>query len=192
VLRNLYEWTMAQAARPHALWILAAISFIESSVFPIPPDVLLIPLVLAQRERWWWIALVCTVSSVLGGFAGYAIGYFLFETLGQPLLQFYGYLDKFATFQSWYNQFGAWIVLTAGLTPFPYKVITIASGATGLNLWTFALASVLSRGLRFFAVAFLLYLFGPPIRAFIDRNLGWLTVAFCALLIGGFAALKLI
>ncbi|WGF87916.1 YqaA family protein [Marinivivus vitaminiproducens] len=190
MLRSLYDWTMAQAAKPHALWILAAISFIESSIFPIPPDVLLIPLILAQRQRAWWIALVCTVASVLGGYAGYAVGYFLFEAIGQPILQLYGYLDRFQEFQGWYNEFGAWIVFTAGLTPFPYKVITIASGVTALDPFTFGLASVASRGLRFFAVAALLYWFGPPIKRFIDRNLGWLTVLFCVLLFGGFAVLK--
>ncbi|MGF1562184.1 MAG: YqaA family protein [Geminicoccaceae bacterium] len=183
---------MEQATKPYALAFLAFIAFIESSVFPIPPDVLLIPLILAHRNRAWLIAGVCTVFSVLGGFAGYAIGYLLYDTLGQPILEFYGYADKFSTFTGWYNDFGAWIVFTAGLTPFPYKVITIASGVTGLDLVTFAVASILSRGLRFFIVAGLLYAFGPPIKAFIERNLGWLTVVFVVLLFGGFVALKLL
>jgi membrane protein YqaA with SNARE-associated domain len=191
-LRGLYDWAMAQAERPYALWMLALIAFIESSVFPIPPDVLLIPLVLAAPGRAWLIAGVCTVSSVVGGMAGYAIGALLFETLGQPILALYGYLERFAEFQTWYNAWGAWIVFGAGLTPFPYKVITIASGVTQLDLVTFTVASVLARGLRFFAVAALLWWFGAPIKRFIETNLGWLTVAFFVLLFGGFLVLKLL
>lgn len=181
---------MAQAAKPHALWILALVSFAESSVFPIPPDVLLIPMVLAARERAWWIATVCTAASVAGGLAGYAIGATLFETLGRPVLDFYGYLARFETFQGWYNTHGAWIVFGAGVTPFPYKVITIASGATGLSLTTFMFASLLARGLRFFVVAALLWYVGPPVRGFIERNLNWLATLFFVLLVGGFVALR--
>lgn len=191
-LRGLYDWTMAQAERPYALWTLALIAFVESSVFPLPPDVLLIPMVLAAPSRAWLIAGVCTLSSVVGGLAGYAIGALLFETLGQPILQFYGYLERFAEFQAQYNEWGAWIVFGAGLTPFPYKVITIASGVTGLDLVTFTVASVLSRGLRFFAEAALLWWFGQPIRRFIETNLGWLTGLFFVLLLGGFLVLKLL
>ncbi len=189
-LRGLYDWTLRQAASPHALWILAFVSFVESSVFPIPPDVLLIPMVLAAPSRAWLIAGVCTVSSVAGGMLGYAIGALLFEGIGQPILEFYGYLEKFGEFQARYNEWGAWIVFGAGLTPFPYKVITIASGVTGLDLATFTIASVLARGLRFFLVAALLWRFGAPIKSFIEHNLGWLTVAFFVLLFGGFLALK--
>ena len=192
MLRRLYDWTMLQAAKPHALAILATISFIESSVFPIPPDVLLIPMILAQRQRAFWIAGVCTIASVAGGFFGYFIGYGLYETVGVPILNFYGYLDKFTDFQGMYNEYGAWIVFFAGLTPFPYKVITIASGVTQLDLGVFGVASILSRGLRFFLVATLLWYFGPWIRTFIDRYFGWLTLAFFALLFGGFALLALI
>jgi membrane protein YqaA with SNARE-associated domain len=191
-INRLYEWTLAQAARPHALWILAAVSFIESSFFPIPPDVLLIPMVLARPSRAWLIALVCTISSVLGGLLGYAIGALLFETIGQPILQLYGYLAEFSEFQSRYNEWGAWIVFFAGLTPFPYKVVTIASGVTGLDLVTFTVASVLARGLRFFLVAALLWWMGEPIKRFIENNLGWLTVAFFVLLFGGFLAIRLL
>ncbi len=155
---------MAQAEKPYALWMLALIAFVESSVFPIPPDVLLIPMVLAAPGRAWLIATLCTVSSVAGGMLGYAIGALLFEAIGRPILDFYGYASQFAEFQTWYNDWGAWIVFGAGLTPFPYKVITIASGVTGLNLATFMIASVLARGGRFFAVAALLWWFGEPIR----------------------------
>lgn len=190
MLRRLYDWTMGLSAHPHALWVLAAVAFIESSVFPIPPDVLLIPMVLAARDRAWRIAAVCTIASVIGGLAGYGIGYFLFAEVGQPLLDFYGYQDKFDEFRRAYNQWGAWIVFGAGLTPFPYKVITIASGVTHLDLLTFNVASLLGRAGRFFLVAGLLWKFGPPIRIFIEKNLGPLTVAFFALLFGGFLAAR--
>jgi membrane protein YqaA with SNARE-associated domain len=183
---------MAQALRPHALWLLALISFVESSVFPIPPDALLIPMVLAAPQRAWLIAGVCTVSSVLGGLAGYAIGALLFDTIGRPILELYGYMAQFTEFQARYNEWGAWIVFGAGLTPFPYKVITIASGVTGLDLVTFTIASIVGRGMRFFMVAALLWWFGEPIRRFIERNLGWLTVLFFVLLLGGFLLLRLL
>jgi membrane protein YqaA with SNARE-associated domain len=183
---------MAQAASPYALWILAAISFLESSLFPIPPDVLQIPMVLAAPRRAWLIAGVCTVSSVIGGMVGYAIGALLFDAIGRPVLELYGYLHKFTEFQERYNAWGAWIVFGAGLTPFPYKVITIASGVTGLSLTTFMIASVLARGLRFFLVAALLWHFGAPIKRFIEGNLGWLTALFFALLLGGFLLLRLL
>jgi membrane protein YqaA with SNARE-associated domain len=191
VLQLLYDRTIELSAHRHALWVLAAVAFIESSVFPIPPDVLIIPMVLAARDKAWKIAAVCTVFSVLGGLAGYGIGFFLFDTIGQPLLDFYGYGDKFAKFQGYYNEWGAWIVSGAGLTPFPYKVITIASGVTQLDPFVFTVASVLSRGARFFIVAGLLWYFGQPIRVFIEAHLGKLTIAFFVLLLGGFLALKL-
>jgi len=147
-------------------------------------------MVLAAREKAWKIAAICTIFSVIGGIAGYGIGYFLYETIGQPLLDFYGYGDKFAQFQGYYNEWGAWIVGGAGLTPFPYKVITIASGVTQLDPVVFTIASVLSRGARFFLVAGLLWYFGQPIRIFIEAHLGKLTIAFFVLLLGGFVALK--
>jgi len=190
LLRRLYDWTLDLAGHRHALWALFIVSFIESSVFPIPPDVLLIPMVLAARERAWKIALVCTVASVLGGVAGYGIGMFLFEQVGRPLLEFYGYAPKFSEFQAKYNEWGAWAVFFAGVTPFPYKVITILSGVTALSLPVFCIASVLARGLRFFLVAGLLWKFGEPIRDFIEARLGFLFTLFCVLLIGGFVAIK--
>ena len=189
MIRALYDWTLRQAAHRRAEPTLAAVSFVESSVFPIPPDVLLIPMVLARRRQWLRLATVCTVASVLGGMAGYAIGALLYDAVGQPILQFYGYADKFADFAARYNEWGAWIVFIAGVTPFPYKVITIASGVSGLDLVTFTVASVLARGLRFFIVAGLLYRFGPPIQAFIERRLGLLFTLFVVFLVGGFAAL---
>lgn len=183
---------MRLAGHRHALWALAAVSFVESSIFPIPPDIILIPMVLAAREKAWRFALVCTIASVLGGLAGYGIGYFLFDSIGKPLLDFYGYGEKFAQFQGYYNEWGAWIVGGAGVTPFPYKVITIASGVTGLDPVVFTVASIISRGIRFFLVAGLLWHFGEPIRIFIEAHLGKLATAFFVLLLGGFVAIKYI
>ena len=190
MLRPLYDYTMRLAGHRRAMPALAAVSFIESSVFPIPPDVMLIPMVLANRQRAWLIALVCTLASVAGGLAGYAIGFFLWEAVGQPIIELYGRLDQFQDFQGMYNEAGAWIVFFAGVTPFPYKVITIASGVTQLDLLVFTIASVAARGLRFFIVAALLWYFGPPIRAFIEKRLGLLFVLFCVLLVGGFVAVR--
>jgi len=190
MLRRLYDWVMKLAAHRNATGVLAAVSFIESSVFPIPPDAFLIPMVLANRAKAWWYALVCTVASVVGGLLGYAIGAFLYDTLGSALLQFYGYQAHFEEFATNYNKDGALYVFGAGLTPFPYKVITIASGATQLALPVFLAASVVARGIRFFAVAALLYYFGPPIKTFIEKYLGLLTVLFFLLVVAGFVAVK--
>ena len=190
MLRRLYDWVMQLAGHPRAGWALAGVSFIESSVFPIPPDVMLIPMVLAERARAWAYAAICTLSSVLGGILGYAIGFFLFEVAGRPILDFYGYADAFASFASRYNEWGAWLVFIAGVTPVPYKVITIASGATQLDFAVFVLASIAARGLRFFLVSALLYWVGPPIREFIERRLGFVTTVFVVLLVGGFAAIR--
>ncbi|MGI9491521.1 MAG: YqaA family protein [Geminicoccaceae bacterium] len=189
-LKVLYEWTLRQAASPYALWILAAVAFVESSIFPIPPDILLIPMVLAMRSRAWLLAGICTLASVTGGMAGYGIGAFLYESLGEPILELYGKLEKFESFQAMYNEWGAWIVMMAGLTPFPYKVVTIASGVTGLNIVTFTIFSIIARGIRFFLIAWLLWYFGTPIKAFIERYLGLLTILFFVMLLGGFLVLK--
>jgi membrane protein YqaA with SNARE-associated domain len=192
VLRRLYDWTLDLAARPYAIWAIALIAFVESSVFPIPPDVVLIPMILALRDEAWKIAAVCTVASVVGGLAGYGIGHFLFEEVGRPMLVFYHYDLKFGSFRETFNEWGAWAVFIAGVTPFPYKVITILSGATGLNLPVFILSSVLARGLRFFIVAGLLWYFGASIRSFIEKRLGLLLILFTALLVGGFVVIKIV
>jgi len=192
MLRRTYDWLIGQAQAPHALWLLAGVSFIESSVFPIPPDVLLIPMVIAAPHRAWLIAGVCTIASVLGGLAGYAIGYWFFDTLGEPVLAFYGYEAKFEVFRDTYNEWGAWAVLIAGVTPFPYKVITILSGVTALDLGVFMVASTVARAARFFIVAALLWKFGPPVKRFIEERLGLVFSASVALLIGGFVVAKVI
>ena len=190
MLNSLYSRTTALADHPRALWALAAVSFIESSVFPIPPDVLMIPMVLAQPRRAWLIALVATVSSVLGGILGYTIGAFAFDTIGQPILSSLGKADAMADFNSRFNDFGFLAVLTAGLTPFPYKVITIMSGWTGMPFATFMATSILARGLRFFIVAGLLRRFGTPIRDFIEQRLGLVFTAFVVILLAGFLLVR--
>jgi membrane protein YqaA with SNARE-associated domain len=190
MLQRLYDRTIALAGHRHAVPILGAVSFAESSVFPIPPDVLLIPMVIADRAKAWLIAAVCTLGSVLGGLAGYAIGYFLFETVGQPVLEVYGYMDKFAHVREIFRDWGFWFVFAAGFTPIPYKVITIASGVMTLNPVVFLIASAVSRGGRFYLVAALLWYFGPPIRRFIEGNLRLLSVVFVVLLFGGFVAIR--
>jgi len=187
MIRQLYDWTISLAEHPRALWALALVAFVESSVFPIPPDILMIPMIIATPRRAFTIAGVAMVASVLGGMLGYYIGWGLFESVGRPVLEFYGKQDAFDTFSQSYNRYGAWAVLVAGVTPFPYKVVTIASGATGLDLATFAVASAASRGARFFLEAALLWYVGPPIRRFIERNLRWAATAFFVVLLGGFA-----
>ncbi len=190
MIRGLYDWTLSLARHPKALWALAFVAFIESSVFPIPPDVLMIAMIVARPSRAFVIAGVATLASVAGGLAGYAIGYGAFETLGRPVLEFYGKDAYFAEFQARYNEWGAWAVLIAGVTPFPYKVITILSGATGLSLPVFMVASLVARALRFFLVAALLWKFGAPIRDFIERRLGLVFTIFMALLLGGFLVVR--
>ena len=190
MLRKLYDWTMDQAESPYALWVLAFVAFVESSVFPIPPDILMIPMVLAAPRRAWLIALVATVASVLGGILGYAIGAFAFDAVGQPILASLGKEDAAAEFSDRFNDFGFWAVLIAGLTPFPYKVITIMSGFTGMPFGVFLGTSILARGARFALVAALLGWLGAPARVFIEKHLGVLTVAFVALLAAGFYVLR--
>ncbi len=190
MIRALYDWTLALALHRHSLWALAGVAFIESSVFPIPPDILMIPMIVAAPSRAFLIALVATVASVLGGAAGYAIGALLYDSVGLPVLQFYGMTEDFETFRHEYNAWGLWAVVIAGITPFPYKVITILSGTTGLSLPLFMVASVFARGLRFFVIAALLWKYGAPIRDFIERRLGLMFTLALLLLLGGFAAVR--
>lgn len=190
MLRRLYDWTFSLAQTRYALWALAFVAFLESSVFAIPPDVLLIPLVLAAPNRAWLIAGVCTIASVLGGGLGYYIGSELFDVAGRPLLEFYGKMDQFAAFKERFNSHGHWAVLFAGVTPFPYKVITITSGATGLPFAQFMIWSLVARAFRFFVVAALLWKFGAPIKDFIEKRLGLVFTVFIVLLIGTFYLVK--
>lgn len=190
MVQSVYDWMLRMAESPYAMYFLAMVAFIESSFFPIPPDIMLIPMVLAMPDKAWKIASIATVASVLGGCFGYGIGVFGYELIAKPILEFYGYMHQFDVFQSYYHEWGAWIVFGAGITPFPYKVITIASGVVDLNLWVFSLASVLARGMRFFLVAWLLKKYGVPMKDFIEKNLGKLSVLFLILLIGGFYSIK--
>ena len=190
MMKRAYDWMMRTAAHekaPHALFWIA---FVESSIFPIPPDVMLIPMVLANRAKAWLYATICTVGSVIGGVVGYAIGYFLYEALGQWLINAYGLSAQFEAYRTAYNEWGLWIILIKGATPIPYKLVTIASGAAAFNFWVFIAASIVTRGARFFLVAALLYWFGEPIRDFIERRLTLVTTAFVVLLVGGFVAIK--
>lgn len=192
LVKAVYDYMINLASSPHAMYFLFAVAFIESSFFPIPPDIMLIPMVLAMPSKAWRIAGVATAASVLGGFFGYAIGIFFFDLIARPILEFYGYMHQFDVFKDYYHEWGAWIVFGAGVTPFPYKVITIASGVVHLDLAVFALASVAARGLRFYLVAWLLKKYGEPMKEFIEKNLGMLSIIFLLLLLGGFVCIKLL
>lgn len=185
----MYDWILSFANHPYAIWILGTVSFIESSFFPIPPDPLFIAMLLSRRSQSWTLALVCTLTSVAGGWLGYAIGYGLYETVGEFIINSYGLQGVFDRFQESFNQWGFWIVALKGLTPIPYKVVTIACGVTGLNFFTFTMASLIARGFRFFLLATLFWYFGPPLKIYIEKNLTLVTVASLAALLGGFGLL---
>lgn len=190
MIRSLYDWVIRLARHRHAIPAMGAVSFMESSFFPIPPDVMLVPMILANREKAFQIALVCTICSVLGGLLGYAIGYYFFETIGEWVVRTYGLQSGLAAFRAGFDEYGTWIILIKGLTPIPYKLVTIASGAAHFDLFTFVWASILTRGARFFLVAALLWKYGEPIRAFIEKRLTLLTWLFLIALIGGFVAFR--
>ena len=192
ILRQLYDWCMAAAHKPHALWTMGAISFAESSFFPVPPDVMLIPMALARPERAFALAAWCTMTSVAGGLLGYAIGALLYDSIGHWLIQIYGYGDKVDAFREAYARWGAWIILLKGLTPIPYKVVTITSGFAGYNLFAFIFLSIIARATRFFVVAFLLYRYGEQARHIIEKRLGlWVTLGAVVVVGGLFAAVYL-
>ena len=190
MIRRLYDWTLRMAEHPRALWVLAVVAFAESSFFPIPPDILMIPMILARPSRAFVIAGVALVSSVLGGLFGYLIGFAFYETLGQPILAALGKADAAEAFNTRFNDFGFWAVLIAGMTPFPYKVITIMSGWTGMPLATFVVTSIIARGLRFYIIAALLWKFGAPVQEFIEKRLGLVFTGLVILLVGGFYAVR--
>jgi membrane protein YqaA with SNARE-associated domain len=185
MIKRLYDWTLSLAHSPYSLWALAMVAFIESSVFPIPPDLLMIPMIIAAPHRAFVIAGIATVSSVLGGMLGYGIGMFAFDSIGQPILESLGKADSMAEFSTRFNHMGFWAVLVAGLTPFPYKVITIMSGWTAMPLGTFVITSILARALRFFIIAALFYKLGALIRDFIEKRLGLVFTLVCVALVGG-------
>ena len=189
-MRRLYDWMMGMALHARAPQALFWVAFIESSIFPIPPDVMLIPMVLARRLKAWVYASIATVGSVLGGIAGYAIGYYLFAWIGEPILKVYGFGDKFQDAAKLFNEWGVLILIAKGWTPFPYKVLTIAAGAFHMALIPFILASIVARAMRFYLVAGLLYWFGEPIRTFIEGRLNLLTTLFVVILVGSFVAIR--
>jgi membrane protein YqaA with SNARE-associated domain len=190
MMRRMYDWMMGMAASPRAPWALGLVSFIESSFFPIPPDVMLIPMVLSDRQKAWWYATIATVTSVLGGLLGYAIGYFFFETIGKPILAFYGKEHALDTFIQFVHTYGVPAVIIKGATPIPFKVVTIAAGVAHMDLLAFIGASIIARAMRFYLVAALLYFFGQPIREFIERRLTLVTTVFVVVLVSGFVAVK--
>lgn len=190
MFRRLYDWTISLSRYRYASWALAVVSFLESSVFPIPPDALLIPMCLAQRQKAFKLAFICTIASVLGGMLGYVIGLYLMETVGEWIINLYGLQEQAQAYMQSYQEYGLWIIFIAGVTPVPYKLITIASGAAHFSLLVFILSSVAARGLRFFLVAALLWKFGEPILAFIEKRLTLLSWAFLIAVVGGFVVVK--
>jgi membrane protein YqaA with SNARE-associated domain len=188
LLRRLYDWCVAAADKRHALAILTGVAFAESSFFPIPPDVMLLPMSLARPDRAYLFAFWCTIASVAGGMVGYGIGALLYDSLGAWLIHLYGYADKVETFRAAYAQWGAWIILLKGLTPIPYKIVTITSGFAGYNFGLFVLFSIMTRGARFFVLAFLLHRYGERARHFIEKRLGLWLLLFAIVLVGGIVA----
>ena len=192
MFRALYDWTLRLAGHRHADRAMAAVSFAESSIFPIPPDVMLVPMILARRDQAYRIAAICTIASVAGGMLGYAIGRFLYDSVGVFLINLYGAHDATAEFQLWYDRWGAAVILIKGLTPIPFKIVTIASGFFQYNFGLFVLLAAVTRGARFFLIAWLLKRWGAPMQAFIEKRLtliGWVVLAAIA---GGFAAVALL
>jgi membrane protein YqaA with SNARE-associated domain len=190
MLQRLYARTLEIAAGPNALAVLIVVSFVESSVFPIPPDILLIPMILARPREAWRLAALCTLASVAGGMVGYAIGYFLFDAIGRPVLEFYHAMGSYEALKAGFAEWGVWIIIIKGMTPIPYKLITIASGVAQFDFLTFVGASIVSRSLRFFLVAALLWWFGDAARGFIERRLMLVTTLFAVALVGGFVVLR--
>ena len=187
-LHRMYDWCVAAAGKRHALAILTGVAFAESSFFPIPPDVMLVPMSLARPDRAFLLAAWCTAASVTGGMLGYAIGYLLYDSVGNWLIHLYGYGDKVEAFRAAYAQWGAWIILLKGLTPIPYKIVTITSGFAGYNFVLFVVLSLITRGARFFVLAFLLHRYGDYARHIIEKRLALWTSLFAAVLVIGIVA----
>jgi membrane protein YqaA with SNARE-associated domain len=190
MLQRLYNRLIDLAAGPNALWALVAVAFAESSFFPIPPDVVLIPMMLAQPRAAWRLAAICTLVSVAGGMLGYAIGYWGFDLIGRPILEFYGAMPRYDALKAGFDRWGVWIIIIKGMTPIPYKLVTIASGVAHFNFAAFVGASIVSRSIRFFLLALLLWWFGPAVRDFIEKRLMLVTSVFAAFLVGGFVVLR--
>ncbi|MBV8777695.1 MAG: DedA family protein [Alphaproteobacteria bacterium] len=190
MLKHIYDRMIQLAAGPNAMAALIAISFAESSFFPIPGDILLIPMILARPRDAWRLAAICTLSSVAGGMVGYAIGYWGFDLVGRPILEFYGAMHRYDALKAGFDEWGVWIIILKGITPIPYKLVTIASGVAHFDIWAFIGASIVSRSIRFFLVAALLWWFGPAVRDFIEKRLMLVTSAFAVCLVGGFLVIR--
>lgn len=190
MLRRLYDWTISLAESPRATVALGAVSFAESSFFPVPPDVMLVPMSLAKPKKALFYAMLCTITSVAGGILGYAIGALLYDTLGKWIVELYGMTDKLEHFRDMYRQYGAWIILIKGLTPIPYKLVTIASGLAGYDFLMFVVLSLITRGARFYLLAGILNYFGEPIRKFIEANLALMATLLIVAVLGGFYVVK--
>ncbi|MDR3450918.1 MAG: VTT domain-containing protein [Alphaproteobacteria bacterium] len=186
MIRKLYDWVLAQAEKPYAAWVLFALAVAEASVFPLPPDLLLLPLVIARRDHAWRLAAICTAGSVLGGLIGYGIGAAAMATLGQWVVNTYHLQDAFQKFHDGFNEYGVWIIVAKGLTPIPFKLVTIASGVAGLNLAAFVAAAAATRGARFFLIAALVRRYGEPIRTFIEKYLNWVALGVLVAILAGF------
>ena len=186
MLRRIYDWCVDAADKPYAVWILGGVAFAESSFFPVPPDIMLLPMSLAQPKRAWLYASVCTVASVLGGMLGYAIGALLYDSVGHWLINLYGLGDKVEAFRASYAEWGALIILLKGLTPIPYKLVTITSGFAGYNIWLFILFSIITRGGRFFMAAIVLNRYGEWIKVRIERHLALSVAILAIVLVAGF------
>jgi membrane protein YqaA with SNARE-associated domain len=189
-IRRLYDWTIALAGKRYAEQALFWVSFAESSFFPLPPDLMLVPMTLAQRQKAWRYAAICTLASVIGGIVGWGIGYFLFEAVGRPIIRFYGAMGQYEDLKRLFDEWGFWIILVKGMTPIPYKLVTITAGALHFNLILFIIASIGSRAMRFFLVAALLWRYGAPVQQFVEKRLELVTFGFLAVLVGGFVVFK--
>ncbi len=186
MFNSLYRWVLALADSPHAPWALAAVAFAESSFFPIPPDLILVPMTLARPERAWRYAAIATLASVAGGVLGYAIGALLYDTLGHWLISVYGYGSKLDSLREFYAKWGALFILIKGLTPIPYKLVTIVSGLLGYNFVLFVVLSIVTRGARFFIEAGLLGRYGESIKGALDRHFAAILSGFLAVVVLGF------
>jgi len=192
MLQRAYDWCIAAAYKPYAMWLMGLVSFLESSFFPIPPDTMLIPMSLARPEKAWTYATLCTLTSVAGGVLGWVIGAYLYDTIGHWLIQLYGYGDRVEAFREAYARWGTWIILLKGVTPIPYKIVTITSGFAGYNLALFIVFSFIARGMRFYLTAFLLNRYGERARKVIEERLGfWFTISVAVLIVGIIGALYL-
>ncbi|MBI1207333.1 MAG: DedA family protein [Azospirillum sp.] len=190
MLKPLYRWIVKRSSEPGAVYWMSAVSFAESSFFPLPPDVMLVPMCLAQPKRLWWYTTICSIASIIGGLFGYAVGYYVFEAVGRPIIAFYGAEESFAHFQAMFNLYGPWFLILKGVTPIPYKLLAIAAGFAKLDMQVFVLCSLVARFTRYYMIGILLHYYGPEVEKFIEKRLMLVTGAILAIVVGGFLSLK--